>query len=199
VNGTERENEDIICSSSTLSVQLTSFNGECNKSQQKLSWSTASEINNDYFTIEGSLDGIEFYTLDRITGAGNKNTQTNYNWTDYTISNLTSRYYRLKQNDFDGIYTYSPIIFNNCKKTKGDILIYPNPFSKELNIVLSQESNSEETVILIYDHLGRLVYEKLKKNTQNINIKIPDQLPNGIYTLKINTDFSSYSKKLFKQ
>lgn len=101
-----------------LPIELLSFTANCiplpNGEGQGvgLKWTTASEINNDYFSIERSADGVTFENIATIQGAGNSSTQINYEFADIPpLSNeVGAWYYRLKQTDFDGSYSYSPII-----------------------------------------------------------------------------------------
>jgi hypothetical protein len=114
-----------ILSGGPLAITLTGFNAEAVKEKVKLNWSTVSEINNDYFSIERSTDGVSWTVLKTITGATNSSTLRNYEWLDEkpVVGNL---YYRLKQTDFDGRFTYS--ITRLVKYTTGNnIYAYPVP------------------------------------------------------------------------
>jgi hypothetical protein len=75
----------------------------------KLFWSTASENNNDFFTIEKSINGIDWEIIDRQSGAGNSSIQLNYYSLDQSVESLIN-YYKLKQTDYDGKFKYSDII-----------------------------------------------------------------------------------------
>ena len=91
-----------------LPVKLISFNAVLNNKKVNCTWETASEINNDYFTLERSNDGGDFESIATIKGKGNSSVASHYNFTDYAPLAGTS-YYRLKQTDYDGKYTYSDI------------------------------------------------------------------------------------------
>jgi hypothetical protein len=91
-----------------LPISLLDFNAYPVLEQVEIVWTTATEINNDYFTIERSKDGISFEELMKVQGAGNSNQILNYKELDSNPFEGTS-FYRLKQTDFDGIYTYSDI------------------------------------------------------------------------------------------
>jgi hypothetical protein len=89
---------------STLPIKLSSFNVDCGFSNEvNISWETSTEINNDFFTIERSLNGTDFKDIGIIYGAGNSNVNLAYSFTDYRIEEFNSKtiYYRLKQTDFD--------------------------------------------------------------------------------------------------
>ncbi len=91
-----------------LPVKLIAFNALLVNKKVNCTWETASEINNDYFTIERSTDGNHFESIGRVKGKGNTNTNTRYRFTDNNpLAGIS--YYRLKQTDFDNTYTYSAI------------------------------------------------------------------------------------------
>ena len=103
-------NEQTPCPGITpLPIQLLSFTAEKNKSTVDIKWNTASEINNDYFTVEKSKDAIHFSKLVIVPGSGNSNSEKNYAAKDNSPYNGIS-YYRLKQTDFDGKFEYSNIV-----------------------------------------------------------------------------------------
>ena len=92
-----------------LPVKLTSFKAEKNNSSVKLEWTTASEINNECFIVQKSDNAVNFKDIIRVEGAKNSNVVNNYTAYDYSLINKIT-YYRLKQIDFDGHYSYSKII-----------------------------------------------------------------------------------------
>ena len=113
---------------SMLPIKLLYFDAQPEEAMVKLSWSTATEINNDYFTVEKSIDGDNFFPIGNVSGSGNSTTTLQYYLDDnkptYGIS-----YYRLKQTDFDGAFSYSGVVPVNYKKTTGQYSIFPNPAS----------------------------------------------------------------------
>ncbi|MBC7486608.1 MAG: T9SS type A sorting domain-containing protein [Cytophagaceae bacterium] len=128
-----------------------------------LSWSTASEENNDYFTLQRSVDGIHFIDVAEIDGAGTSNTVNNYNYIDeQALSGIS--YYRVKQTDWDGKYTFSNMakIDDTSLKTFS-LNLSPNPSTSGSSIfldLLGAEANSK-IPIAIYDMLGRLIYSNV--------------------------------------
>ena len=92
-----------------LPIELLYFKGSVYNSDNILHWSTASEDNNDYFTIEKTKDGIDWEVLDREPGAGNSSNQLYYSLVDENVESIIN-YYRLKQTDYDGKFKYSDII-----------------------------------------------------------------------------------------
>ena len=92
-----------------LPIELLYFNGVRFETVNKLSWSTASEKNNDYFNIEKTKDGNDWIEIANLPGAGNSSTQLFYSFADDKAESIIN-YYRLKQTDYDGKFKYSDII-----------------------------------------------------------------------------------------
>lgn len=115
-----------------LPIELTQFIATPKENEVIIYWQTASEQNNHYFTIERSVDGLNFETIGTVTGAGNSQTTLNYNFTDVSPLSGTT-YYRLQQTDFDGkfeIFNMVSVSFYN----EGALKIFPNPASSYLTI-----------------------------------------------------------------
>ena len=92
-----------------LPIELLYFKGVPSENHNHITWSTASEHNNNYFDIETTIDGIEYHSITRLSGSGNSQTKIDYEFDDYNIDNGIS-YYRLKQTDYDGKFRYSDLI-----------------------------------------------------------------------------------------
>ncbi len=160
-------------SSYTLPIKLLFFKASLNPDNQaELNWATATEKNNDFFTIERSKDLKDIETLTEVKGAGTSYTPKNYKIIDEHPFEGTS-YYRLKQTDFDGKFEY----FNWCavsgsKTTKEEKLhiekLFPNPFSDQF-IVNYIDPISEEITIQLIDQSGRIVFADHKNSDQGIN------------------------------
>jgi len=137
-----------------LPVELAEFSAECNNDQVDLNWSTVSEDNNDYFTIEKGRNGVQFETADKVSGNENSTIQSNYTWTDENpFSGLT--YYRLSQTDFDGTTEILETRSVNCSQSE-NILVYPNPF--ENHFTLTSQYNGK---ISLMDLSGKMILEQL--------------------------------------
>lgn len=136
------DNIKVKCTSCVLPVELIEFNGYLNNQVNILNWVTASEINNDYFTLEKSKSGTYWEEVTKINGAGNTNIITSYEYIDQKPF-TPNTYYRLKQTDFDGNSEYSKIIYINKPINKNKKLI------KIVNI-LGQTVNEEYLGIKIY-------------------------------------------------
>ena len=174
-----------------LPIELISFDGKCSSfNNRTFTWSTSSEKNNDYFTLEGANNTIDFENLMLISGAGNSNSIKNYSC---DLKSSVYKYYRLKQTDFDGKYTYSDIISVTCSDTENKyakITLYPNPATNNLMLNFGNAINSK-IHISIKDLLGRNVKE-MDYNADEItflNVTL-DELNKGVYFL-ILTDLTN--------
>lgn len=151
----------LVDNEAPLPVTLLYFDATLNKSGTvDIRWITESEINNDYFTVERSADGINFEALEIIRGAGNSTQELNYQTTDlYPMKGLS--YYRLRQTDFDGNYSYSPLdrVMNN-RSLQPEVLIYPNPASGFFLVALNNSlENVEDLHYTLYDCSGRKIQD----------------------------------------
>jgi hypothetical protein len=145
-----------------LPIDLISFTAETNGTEVDLNWVTASEVNNDYFTIERSEDAIFFDPIATVGGAGNSSTELNYKMVDFAPLYGVS-YYRLKQTDFDGKFEYSKVeavTFTGEEIGKASILVSPNPVSrdKNMNILMSNYPANAEVTLYLRDNTGKAVY-----------------------------------------
>lgn len=185
-------------STTPLPIELLSFSGKNEGTKNKLEWSTASEINNDYFTIERSSDGIVFEFMESRDGAGNSTQIIEY-YTHDLYPFVGQTYYRLKQTDYDGEFSYSSIISIDNKLDEISVSnVFPNPTTADLNFDFS--SPVQGTVsIQIMDCIGRIVSDK----TINVGegktsiVAEMNELAKGAYTLKIEFsegDFKSITK-----
>ncbi|MBI3501963.1 MAG: T9SS type A sorting domain-containing protein [Bacteroidetes bacterium] len=191
-----------LCSVAILPVELLSFNARCENEKINCEWSTATEINNDYFSVERSADGKSWEEVGKIKGAGNSSTQKNYEFTDETLySSPATLYYRLKQVDFNGKYEYYGPISAQCQPTDEWNLILENIFSdEELKGTLISPENSEVTLSII-DLQGRIInYEKInaEKGSNFFEMDL-NKINAGIYFLRVSSEKNMLTKKFVKQ
>ncbi|MBL4593593.1 MAG: T9SS type A sorting domain-containing protein, partial [Flavobacteriales bacterium] len=166
-----------------LPVTLIDFDGLPHENYNLLEWSTASEINNDYFILERSNDGNTFEEIATIDGAGNSNSLLKYSYQHNNPNEL--EYYRLKQVDFDGKYEYSKIIAVSAERDI-TVNIYPNPSKDNLFFSLS-ESNDEIYTIVYTNVLGSVTKENISimKGSNTYQVNEFSQLTSGIYFVQI--------------
>lgn len=176
-----------------LPIELISFTGKNKGKNNYLEWVTASELNNDYFTLEKSPNGIHFTPFKTIRGAGTSTSTKNYSTIDDKPYDGTT-YYRLKQTDFNGLFQYSDIIYINNKME--DIFVsdfYPNPTNENINFNFYSPINGT-LKIEIYDYTGKLVNTQIIETTEGASLLSAktENLTKGIYFIK-----ASFNQTLF--
>lgn len=121
-------------SATPLPIELLSFTGEKKDGYNELKWSTSTELNNDYFTLEKTIDGSNYSELGIVDGAGNSTEIRNYSMLDVSPSNEIN-YYRLKQTDFNGEFSYSSIVSinNRISDNNKEISFMTNILGQEVN------------------------------------------------------------------
>ncbi len=186
----------IISTTCALPIELLSFEGEEMDGDVHLTWTTASETNNDYFTVEKSIDGIVYQNIGSIEAIGNSSVINNYSLIDPSPYQGRN-YYRLRQTDIDGRYvTYDPIMFNNVDKDL-TLAIFPNPAKEIVNIDYSSDS-FEEVFVKMTDMNGKIVYRTALQPSmaRKINWQInTTEITEGIYIIYLSQgDKTSYKK-----
>jgi hypothetical protein len=182
-----------------LPIELLSFESKCTPSKNIISWSTASETNNDYFIVEKSYDALNWTTLYVIKGAGNSNEIKKYS-VDDNKPPYDGKYYRIKQVDYDGQQeTFGPISAN-CSELNGktDIKFSSNQYEDIINVSLINLHPGTAT-ILVTDMMGRTVYENNYSITGVETIKANlTNLENGFYIIQFSSDEIIKSRKFVK-
>ena len=156
----------------------------CDGNKPVVTWETASETNNDYFTVYKSFDALHFFEIGRVAGAGNSNTVNSYQYTDTLKSNKTT-YYQIKQTDYNGQSTISNLMTSKCNLTDSEIALYPNPCNGK-NILISTDQNMTNITLEIFNNIGQLV--SVNKNlsfSQESPMQMQFDLSNGIYYFNI--------------
>lgn len=184
-----------------LPIELLDFNANYNEDSKNvlLDWTTISEINNDYFTIEKSIDGENFEVVGIVDGAGNSSELKSYNTLDKNPISGTS-YYRLKQTDFDGKFEYSDLVPVKIEEVISNPTVYPNPITN--NGVLEFNTNSTNvTVVTIYDVSGRIVMNNKHTTNKGINkVQLAtSELTNGMYFINIQNGNNKTNLKFIKE
>ena len=168
-----------------LPIELINFHVEKDiHNHAIISWTTANEVNNDYFEIENSTDVQEWQFVSKISGKGNSNSSQHYSFTDQKPLSGTS-YYRIKQVDFDGLMSYTPIKsisfdkFSNHKSLR----ITPNPVTHQLNIY---GEYAKDTQVQIFNAHGRKMDGLLfHKASESMSVDV-SHLPAGLYLLHVD-------------
>ncbi len=186
----------LVGPSVVLPVELVSFTAEPHEKNVHISWITASETNNDFFTIERSSDGIHFVHVGKIKGVGNSVVQNDYSYVDKASHAVT--YYRLQQTDFNGVSAYvGPTIVVRPGEAPVEAVVYPNPVL-DSNLYVKWESAQDQNPVevTLTDMSGNMVYT-FSTVGSTMHITIPQAvLRPGIYVLVIRTGTTETAKKI---
>lgn len=162
----------------------------------KAKWTTATEINNNFFAVERSKEGIDFEQIGTVQGGGNSNITLNYVFYDeHPFAGLS--YYRLRQVDTDGKYSYSEIR-SVYIGTFDLISIFPNPSKDFIQYVVASEEGGTIKVQIV-DALGKEILnkvEKIEKGTVKMKLRTAN-LSNGNYFLQLTSEKSEIKQKQF--
>jgi hypothetical protein len=169
-----------------LPIKLNFFDAVAEGNSVRLNWQSATEVNNDYYTIEHATDAVNWQEVLRVTGAGNSQQPVNYNaYHDAPAQGMN--YYRLKQTDFDGRYEYFyPVAVNmnsNFNATASAIALLPNP-STDMAYVYS---NEPFTQLVVYASDGSQVLTYTPQSPTNDYLLPVTNLPQGIYRVSVVT------------
>jgi Secretion system C-terminal sorting domain len=172
-----------------------------NQSTANVEWKTESEINTDFFIVERSVDAVNFSMINTTKAAGTSSSIRYYSYADdiSSLINVKTIYYRVKLVDLDGRITYSNITSVNLKNEIG-LQVWPNPFiSKVLISINTQES--EKINMSLFDMQGKLIRQyktKAVKGINNLELNSLENLPIGIYNLRVESETGIKSFKLKK-
>ena len=180
-----------------LPVELLTFSAQCDNKKVIVKWSTATEINNDFFTVERSPDALNYLPIGLVNGAGNSSTILNYSFTDTDPLNGTS-YYRLKQTDFNGMTeTFPTASLSSCGNGGLNVVIGQNPTVEGHFWVSISGASTENVRVIVTDILGQNLYTKnLTGITGSYLLNADLQLAGGIYIVSASTSDEVFSKKI---
>ena len=189
----------------TLPIELVDFKATPRDNNVELSWVTGSEINNDYFTIERSVDRENFEKILTKPGAGNSTSTLYYNAVDSKPVNGLA-YYRLKQTDYDGQFSYSAIkkVKFVSKENPGTPItiksINPNPFNERFTVVFESSNESPVDFVLLNQEGRTISTDKFtaKSGMNEYQFANGESLKSGIYTVLLVSNNQKYSKTIIK-
>ena len=187
-----------------IPVELVSFSASANDGEVSLNWTTATETNNASFEIERSLDNIDYITISNLKGNGTTTEMHTYSFTD-VVSISAKMFYRLKQIDFNGSFTYSKTIEVDVNTMPGDFVLsqnYPNPFNPSTTIKYSVSKiiNNQSSIInlKVYDALGNEVATLVNEEKSPGNYEVEwnaSGFASGVYFYRLKAgDFNSVKK-----
>ena len=184
--------------STTLPVEMVSFGAMPYKDKVKIYWATASEENSKEFIIEKTQNGMDFTEVAHVKAAGNSTQLINYKAYD-DRPRAGNNYYRIKQVDFNGEFTYTKLVAAKYGGARADLSIVPNP-AKDKAIITFNSSGNYPAVIKVHTMQGSSVVDKqffteegLNEFTLNMN-----EFPKGIYTVQLIVDDQNMISKLVK-
>lgn len=190
VGGDDESESCVGCGA--LPVELLFFDVSGDKNERSLIWSTASELNCDYFEVARSVDGNNFEHIGTMNGQGTTVRVTVYNYSDHYPINETV-YYRLRQYDYDGTYFDYFASIRVANETSG-VIIAPNPANNQFSITVHPGNDLNK--VDIYTTMGKHV---LSINTFGSADKIDiSSLPSGMYLVDIETINRLYRTRLLK-
>jgi hypothetical protein len=195
-------------SASTLPVNLVTFTAIAQSNNVVLNWVTASEITNKGFYVERSIDGRNFESINFVKGADNSNKTTGYSLTDKdAFANSQQQktnsqlFYRLKQVDFNGKYTYSNIVrvTKNTQVING-LSVFPNPYSTEFNVSFVSTIDGNASFEMM-DVRGKLVASQngaVTNGENSVSINGTADLKAGVYFIRVTMNNEPQMLKLIK-
>ena len=180
--------------SAVLPVTFISFSVSALNQKVELKW-RAVEVNNQYFIVERSADGNLFQPLGTVNGRAGTN---NYLFYDFPAFNQAGDlYYRIKQVDNDGKFSYSPVQSLRLRGLSGSFSLYPNPVTDMLNIAL--DTSRAPLVYTLSDLAGRKLLDNVAApGGASVQINL-QSIPKGIYVLIVRSDGRSFSRRIIKE
>jgi len=182
-----------------LPIELITYKGEAINEGNLLKWETATEFNNDYFTLESSANGYDFKSISTIAGNGTTSLPKQYSYLDTEFeSDLT--YYRLSQTDFDGTsQIVGVVLISRNREAELEIMsIEPVPAESYINITYNNAFDVVE--VSLYNNAGQLVVSELVNSglaLNRIQLNVAN-LSTGMYLLKIQSGNKIITEKVLK-
>ena len=182
-----------------LPIELLSLDAEYTGDEVEIMWTTSTETNNQYFTIERTLDGENFTFVDRVPGAGTSSTPVSYKTYDQQPVPGVS-YYRLSQTDFDGTTWYSELVPVKIKGRDDIFYVAPNPTTPNEIIINFNSWETGAMKIVMENIMGQVIYsETFQAQTGDFyrkKITPRQEISNGIYIISIHSDNRSQNQKI---
>jgi hypothetical protein len=197
---------NVVGVSAPLPVTLVAFTAERLEADGLLRWATASELNNAYYQIESSVDGVAFQPLGRVAGAGTSTQAHSYQFVDKSLARYGAPrvYYRLRQVDADGTSAYSPVQALAVPLAAGlAVQAYPNPSARADEVTLAIGTDQAGPVALVLvNALGQQISQQqlmLPAGASTVPLAGASQLPAGVYLLRVRQGAQQQVLKLVRQ
>ena len=187
------------CGLSALPITLSSIKGRYTNGVSILDWQTSQELNTDHFELLKSADGQNFTSIATIKSAGVSSITKNYSYQDNTPNSGKFVYYRLKQFDVNGKYSFSSVV-KLALSLSTSVTVYPNPFKDDFTVSFSSGKTATATLKL-QNSSGQLVFSKTIAVNKGNNAVLINSLPSikaGIYYMSVSNDELNFNSKLQK-
>ena len=191
----------ISMSAPSFPVEWLSFEAKWEGQNASLSWATGSESQSDYFSVERSTDAVAFTQVGTVAAQGNSTTRSDYQFTDPAAGNNATLYYRLRQVDIDGAFSYSNTVELSSPGagSQWQLSVYPNPANDIINVEYSGPQTSTGTTVRVMDLQGRTIQTiALPAPGAAVQVNVSGW-PAGTYLLTVGEGGQSVSKRLVKQ
>jgi Secretion system C-terminal sorting domain len=185
----------VFSNSVTLPVTWLYINGQLQNNAALIKWATASESNTQKFEVEHSSNGTSYSKIGSVTAAGNSSSTQHYQFLHGSPA-VGKNYYRIKQIDLDGRFTYSSIILLQHKDSKTNIIIAPNPVQNNATIFFNETGSK---TLQLLTTTGHIVYTEKINGTNNRHTINMSKLASGIYLLRLHTANGIELHKIIKQ
>jgi hypothetical protein len=188
----------LVDQASPLPIDLLSFSAEPIGSIVKLDWTTASELNNNHFTIQRSSGEGDFADIGEVKGTGSSSVSRQYSFSD--LNALSGRsYYRLKQTDFDGVTKFSDVRKVDMDELSlTSLTVFPNPTTTNEFSLDFHEALKNPTSVTVYDLLGKLVFNDIVNPGITIYTINLVNSPAGVYVVKTLNTQASFQQVVLK-
>ncbi|MCH2022804.1 MAG: T9SS type A sorting domain-containing protein [Saprospiraceae bacterium] len=157
-----------------------------------LEWSSNTDMNNDYFTIERSTEAMDWVKVDTVHAKRNNSPNNSYSFIDQSPFR-SGTYYRIKQTDIDGLSTVTAIKYVSAISKKYNFSVFPNPSQGKFDLSLSEDHNFEHFKII--DRLGKMVLQGSLDHTSRHEIDLT-LLNKGVYILTISGQETVISQRI---
>ncbi|MCA8833269.1 right-handed parallel beta-helix repeat-containing protein [Hymenobacter pini] len=190
-------------SNGPLPVTLVSFTAQAAGQDAKLAWTTAQEVNNDYFVVERSFDGQQFSAIEQVKGQGTKASATPYTAIDARVAAKAQGrvvYYRLRQVDTDGTEAFSAVqTVSFATSLPAAVQVYPNPTSGQQDARLDLSTLSPGSYqVTITDMAGRVVRSTAQQGGTDESLRTA-ALPKGVYLVQVQGNGQSFVQRLVQE
>lgn len=176
-----------------LPAELINIWAESKADNIQINWKVGSENNVSHYTLERSVDGINFNPIATLAAAGFSSTELDYSYNDFGVERQTDYYYRYRSVDFDGVEENSPVVHGRLSDlNEFSINLFPNPAMDDVTIYLESDQNRLLTISLI-DNLGKLIANQetlIQKGSNAIPVNV-ELLSDGVYTFRFEDTTNS--------